>query len=307
MNQDICEKIINTFIKSKTLKEEIQKTNWHFSDLDLLALVNNCADNYNQRLEFMELIEENTEKVKIKEMAIDIINYQKKVFEEFIKPVDNSIYHVVIKEKPQVVHKEHYIVKTYEVALNVIKSYIEYYNIRNVDSRFDIIKRVLIVPQKPEDIENGEIGSCTFRNGLNLIDVYINDMFGINKNEIRLKNHLIKYPSFLLAGDLVSYYADWDEYHSTGGTVKGNKKMYGIIVFDMYEKYKYDACIQLLDSPYVKERRIEEIDELGRYQDFLWHEHVGYTFIEKENIDTVPDNIREDYNYLLPALKKMWS
>jgi hypothetical protein len=63
----------NSLIKSDSLKEYIKDTNHIFSEYELLIIAFKYANNYNERLELLKYIQDNSTTTEVNETAAELI------------------------------------------------------------------------------------------------------------------------------------------------------------------------------------------------------------------------------------------
>lgn len=314
---------IISLIPSITLKEVIISENHQFSDEDLLKIITDYAENYQQKIDYYKYVRNNSTNKKSIIWANILIKYQENMLDEFKKESQDSIYDISIKCNPNDYEEKFYSYK-FDDAITIIKAFLEYYKdcnaVDNINSKYTIVKRKIHVPKKASEIEkNDELGICDLGYKLKIKKV---DMYNI-QNEIRancksendcdiceercMDNYIINYPLYLEKYDLVKYIPPWKEYNISDRIasykLENDKNyIYGVMSFDM--NHNDEACILLLDSPYVKNRNIEEKDEFGCYPFYMSHDHVRYELITKVDVNSIDDEFKKDYEYVLAFLKK---
>ena len=324
MTKRVLENKIVKLLPSQTLKNYIAANGFHFQEKDLLKFVENYSLTY---LSQMQLLNEITQVFcdrQVVAQARKLLRLHEKQYAEFMRAGDDVVYEIDIKCYPYD-RDPTYIVKEFDDVFPLIRNYLKYYKDvgakDNNLSQYIITKKTNFPPTKPSDIGRrvGRLGECVLGKGLSIksVSMYNSDNeFGKchNKNCEDCDNQCVDvyqphFPHFLKKYDLVSYRADLgylpdstcDIYRlfSENGFVS-----YGILTIDMNE-YDDDTHVVLLDNRYIKERNAYYQDEDGFYRIYDDHDHPSYAVLDKVDLSTVSEKIRDDYMYAVEALKKI--
>lgn len=273
-----------SLIKSESLKQCIEETNHVFSDYELLVLAFKYANNYNERLELIKFIQDNTSSADVRETAAITIKKELKHLDLFIKKNKKQIFEVVIQTQPNT-YEESYLSDSYQNAILIIALfYKEYGGSPSETSRLTIKKRKVITIKQKQGFEEDLIGEATLTHEL-LLDKVAMYTFEPGKY---LEREFVKFPEFLRKGVLVS----WNDYDF--------KQCYGVVLNIDDDS----AEVVHLDNIYITEKRITEHDEKGFYFVYNHHDHIDYPDLELVDKNQLSKEIIDDYNYLIGFLKK---
>lgn len=311
MNKAFYKKIIN-LIPSADMKNYVITNGFQFREKDLLKIILEYAPTFDKKLELFEEASRMLNDKKMRLLAKKRIAFEKRQYDAFMQSDDNIVYEIQIKTDPYAADEETYLTKTFSEAVSLIKSFIKCYSIKAselVDARYTILKKTTTLPKKPNDIYKdkvGTLGKCILNSKFRIIylDVY---HFGL---EVTCKNvdcdecdrcichwFTTHYPHFLKKYDLVAFYDD----------LLYNPKhlMYAICDMNMEECDVDSLVIYIKENPYIQNRNGDSKDEEGYYRIYDAHDHPSCFEIIKPNLQDVPQEIIDGYNYALPILKKI--
>ena len=146
MNRRYFEKKIINLIPSLSMKEEIVKTKHHFTDLELLAMIDKFENIFSKRIYLYNQAKKVFNDKKILSFINRYIKKELKKYEELINNINESeIYEVFIRSNPNS-YEEHYLCPTYESCFNTIinfyKCYKDFAEVTEL-SEFTIQKRMI--------------------------------------------------------------------------------------------------------------------------------------------------------------------
>lgn len=273
-----------SLIKSESLKQSIMERNHVFSDYELLILAFKYANNYNERLELLKYIQDNSTNLDVKETASLTIKNELKHLKLFIKKNRNHVFEAVVQIDPNS-YEETYLTRGYQNALIIIALFCKEYNCKPSEvSQITIKKRKVIDLKSKKKFEEDLIGEATLTHELLLEKV---SMYTFEKAKC-LESEVVKFPKFVKKGDMVSWY-DYDF-----------KRCYGVVLNVDDDSVE----VLYLDNTYVKEKRVTEKDENGFYFVYNHHDHIDYAKLELVDKTKMSSGVIDDYNYLIEFLKK---
>ena len=284
------QKIVVRLIKSDSLKSEIQKTNTVFKPIELVKIVFNYADSYDQRLNLLSLIKITIDDEILKEYISRLIETQKEIHKKFLQNDKNCVYELHIKEKPTS-SEEKYLCDSYSSAVKMIDLfYEEYESNENELSKYGITKRKVF--SSGDKFDEDYVGNCKLNHKRELqkvdidgINSYANICDIICSDECKIlciSNTDISFPRIAKNLDVVEY-SDYS-----------GKKHYGVFLENSGDP-KEEYYIIPLDCTAMKYHRFE--------RDFYNHEHIDAPFVEKISFDNLPDDIQEIYKGYIEYLK----
>lgn len=312
MDKAFYKKIIN-LIPSADMKNYVFANGFQFREKDLLKIILNYAPTFDIKLKLFEEASRLLDDKNMRLLAKKRIAYENRQFNAFMQSGADVVYQ--LKIKPDQYGEDEFMVKTFDDAIVLIKSYLKHYKIKGeerINTRYTIIKFSTRLPDKPSDFhwtrsKVGELGDCVLDGKLRIIylDIY---NFGIEVKCLkdveceecdRCINNMFSthFPHFLEPFELVAYYNDlmYNPKHIT----------YGISCLDM-EICDYDSLVVTIeDNPYIINRNGEFRDENGYYRIHDSHDHPSCFEIIKPDLKNVPQEIIDGYNYAVPILKKI--
>lgn len=312
MYKKFHDKIIN-LLPSKDLINKVKAEKFLFSEEELLKFINDYAPDFNKKLElFKEAISIFCNK-KAKYHAKKLISFNENAYDAFMRADVACVYEIRIKCLPDDADEETLLTKTFDGAINMIKSWLKCYKDvgakDNKFSRYTIHKKTITQPNYPRDIYNGKVGTlgeCVLGYRFNILDLsmYTHNSEMLCKastdcNDCKtpcVSLLMPSFPHFLNKYDLVAYCRD--RLHNP------TKIEYGILGTDM-EKCNNDSFFIYLDNEYIKKRKVDFTDENGYCRVFDDHCHPSYAELFKPDISDVPKEIYDDYLYAVEGLKKL--
>ncbi len=283
--------IVISLIKSDSLKKVIKQTEKIFEPIELVKIAFDYAESYDQRLNLLELIKINIREDCLKEYIEQLIEIQKELYIKFMRQDEKCVYELHIKETPTS-HDERYLCDSYSSAIEMIDLfYEEYGNDENQLTKYEIEKRRIF----SSNGEFGEdyVGNCklNYKREVREIDIddvnsYTNICDGCCSDECEglcVNNVDISFPRFAEDLDIVEY-SDYS-----------GKKHYGVYLENMCV-VKEEYSVIPLDCVAMKYNCFE--------RDFYNHEHIKAPFVEKVDMDNIPDEIREVYKNYINYLEK---
>ena len=117
---------IVSLIPSTSLKNQIRLTNHRLSDADLLSIAYCYAADYDARIELLQMLEQHFTG-DLRDHTSKLIYVQHQMLESFLKPEDNTVYELHIKDTPDA-YDERYLCKSFDAALRVIPLFFQKYH-----------------------------------------------------------------------------------------------------------------------------------------------------------------------------------
>lgn len=317
MDKRFYNKIVK-LIPSDTLKEFLKGSKFRFQEKDLLAIINEYSKDYNEKISLLQEVIDCIEDKSVVFHAKKLIELHSQYHDEFIRAADCFAYDITIIEDDNFLEERHFVTKTFEDALTLIKCYNRHYsdllcmNVKQgtlIDGKYvyyKILKCTTVAPKKPSDIHKwvGNIGECLLGKKLEILDVRtytlsITDIYKCKNKDcdedcksqcINMYQHYIKFPSFLEQYQLVAY-DEWD------------KTKYGILPYVMREGEDDSYVIDLEDNDFITNREV--LTSLDDFRIFDAHWHPSFFDIYLPSREDIPDYIYENYLYALEILKKL--
>ena len=290
MKYQELQNLVVRLIKSKSLKVAIQKTNKIFKPIELVKIVFNYAESYDQRLNLLSLIKTNINDDSLKKYIAQLIEVQKEIHKKFIQNKENCVYELHIKERPDS-YDERYLCDSYSSAVKMIDLfYEEYDNGENELSKYEIEKRKIF--SSLDKFDEDYVGNCKLNYKREIYEIDIDDVnsyanicdtvCGDECSILCINNIDIEFPRFAEDLDIVEYFDH------------NGKKHYGVYLENMSE-IKEEYYVVPLDCIAMKYYHFD--------RDFYNHEHIEAPFVEKVNIDNIPTNIQEIYKKYIEYLE----
>lgn len=311
MNKAFYNKVIS-LIPSADLRQCVKERNYQFGEKEVLKLILDYAPYFEKRIEMLETAAEVLEDKAMRTLAKKRITLEHKIYDAFMSAGDGYVFETDVKISPNDVGDDTLITKTYEDALRVIDSCLKCYEItakERAGARYTIKKKTVGVPQKPNDIYKGRVGTvgqCVLDCKLKILSL---DAYAF-KQEVPCKKGVycyecgrcidsteLHYPAFLNCFDLVAYYDNYlyDPSHLT----------YGILCCDMQDGDFDSYVVSIDDNEYIKNRTVDYQDENGYYRVFDYHDHPDYSRIIKVEEKDAPKDTYANYLYAADCLRKM--
>lgn len=304
MNSIDLEKQIIELIPSQTIKNAIKESNHKFTDLEYVQLVEEFAKSWNSKINLLNKIKENINNKNIISYIDAYVTSEYNAYNKFIKKEENYVYDVIINYISN--HdEERFLCNKFDSLMKVIDSFRENFKEFITDDDFKnikIIKRKISIWETAEEID--EVGNIDVYLNENMEIYYIYDDEYVDLEDYNLHMNAIKYPTIFKAGDLV--YIDKNKYKLQIGNYTdyyysiSKDKIYGIVGFNQNVTYEYgdiDVCYFLnLSNQYVHFRSIGRDEQ--QYISYLeCHCHIDFGYIEKIDVNEIPQKIKEDYEY----------
>ena len=308
-NLKLENKIIS-LIPSKTIKDEVIRIKHKFTDIELVQIVIEFAQTWEEMIELLSDFNKNISDNKIKKYIREFIKIEKKQYRMLVTSEEGYIYDVIMDPDMK---NETYLVPDFESAFITIESFFKCYKKsikKNEYSTIEIVKRKISKRLNSREIDKDEtLVSCTLNSKRQIKRIYSN-LNPVNLERIGIELNGIKYPNIFNAGDLVfidilknpnlepwryyNYYYNID-----------NNRMYGINSFsNNRESEEFECCFLELSSEYIRYKKIE-LNDKGFCDYLSCHSHYDFGYIEKADVDNAPVEIKEDYLYALNELIKL--
>lgn len=272
---------------SQELKQHIEVTGFRFSDEDLLAVACQFAPNYTERLRLVELIAAHCPKAS--EHAKKYIAWQKRCLTHFTDHDSGHVYELRILDDPSDRNccEERYLCESYEAALEMIDGFYRCYDFapEQPTVRYTIVKRCIL--RKGDVFREDNCGEAILGAGKVLIEV--SDLPG--ESELGpcpencvgcpvscIRNLDVEFPAFPPNRAAV-------QYRLPNGSIH-----YGIALSLNWVGLGCDAYIIPLDCQMLNSR------DYDTYWGNHWHEHVPRPYVRTVTLDSLPENLRENYH-----------
>ena len=311
MSNPKLENKIISLIPSKTIKDEVKRIKHKFSDIELVQIITQFAPTWEEMIDLLLEINKTITDNKIKKYIHEFIKIEKKKYQMLVTSEEGYVYDVIMDPDMK---NEIYLVPDFESAFTTIDSFLKYYKKyikKNEYSLYKIVKRKISKRIKPREIDKDENPvSCSVNNKRQIIRIYSNLNY-VNLDKIDLKLNGIKYPDIFKPGDLIFIdilkypnLKPW-RYYNYYYRIENNR-MYGINSFANYSTSEDDVecCFLKLSSEYVIYKKIEK-DDRGYCDYLMCHSHYDFGYIEKADLDNIPNKIKEDYLYAVNQLIKL--
>lgn len=282
---------ILSLLPSAALKKQISLSGCQFSDADLLSIVWDYAPDYEARIALLQKLEE-CFSGELKAYTSDLIHTQRLMLDSFMKPEEDAIYELHIKETPHS-YDESYLCRSYQDALRTIPLFYQEYNCQETNSsRYTIVKRRVVSGEM--EFSEDKLGELVLLPGMKVcsvdVDAYFHhaekcdpddDCAECSRPCARI--HHIPFPQFLRNGDAVKY-RDCDGEESFGT----------VLVFD--------------DPPFSEYYIIPLWSNAVHYHDYINvyddHRHIPAPLVDLVSEEDLPEKYREDYKTYSQYVKK---
>ncbi len=288
MSNSFHDKVVQ-LIPSKSLRDKIKETDYHFSDLSLLAIIFNCSKNFDSRIALLKYFQSNTTG-EIKDYAERIVQTQLQMRDAFISNDSGSVYELHIKETPDA-YDETYLCSSFEAAIKMISLFYKEYETEETSLvRYKIVKQRVFSVSDGEAFAEDELGEAVLLAGNILYSV---EMYGYNAEkcddsccdctQLCIRSHDIEFPCFTEDKDIVEYIES-----------NGSRK-FGINC--QWDNEPGSECyIYPMDSEQIRYHDFENV--------FYSHEHIPAPLVEIIDPETLPPKAKEDYFAFLKFLEE---
>lgn len=282
---------IVSLIPSTSLKNQIRLINHRLSDADLLSTAYRYAADYDTRVELLQMLEQQFTG-DLRDYTSKLIHVQRQMLEVFLKPEDNTVYELHIKDTPDA-YDERYLCKSFDAAIRIIPLFFQEYDCEeNSLTRYTIVKR-RVLPEEA-DFSDDELGELVMLAGMRVYSVNMwsfdhqaEECAGqcLNCNSPCADCHETIFPQFIQHGDAVKFYD------------LSGKESYGIaLAFNNLPCSEY--YVIPLDSDAVRYHDFDNIHDA--------HQHIPAPLTERIEEAALPEEIRADYKACLKYILEKW-
>ncbi len=290
MLDEIQSRIVS-LIPSTSLKNQIRLINHRLSDADLLSTAYRYAADYDARVELLQMLEQQFTG-DLRDYTSKLIHVQRQMLEVFLKPEDNTVYELHIKDTPDA-YDERYLCKSFDAAIRIIPLLFQEYDCEeNSLTRYTIVKRRVL--SEEADFSDDELGELVMLAGMRVYSVNMwsfdhqaEECAGqcLNCNSPCADCHETIFPQFIQHGDAVKFYD------------LSGKESYGIaLAFNNLPCSEY--YVIPLDSDAVRYHDFDNIHDA--------HQHIPAPLIERIEEAALPEEIRADYKDCLKYILEKW-
>lgn len=272
---------------SEDLKRHIEETGFRFSEEDLLSVACQFAPNFEERLRLVELIAAHYPEVS--EHARKYIAWQQRCMKHFTDHDSGHVYELRILDDPSDRNccEERYLCESYEAALDMIDGFYHCYDFapEQPTVRYTIVKRAIL--RKGSTFREDHCGEAILGAGKVLIEVSDipdeSELGPCPENCVDcpvrcVRNLDVEYPKFLPHRAAVQYRLPNGSMH------------YGIALSVNWVGLGCDAYIIPLDSEMLNNR------DFDTHWGSHWHEHIPLPYVREVSLDSLPENLRENYH-----------
>lgn len=282
---------IVSLIPSTSLKNQIRLINHRLSDADLLSTAYRYAADYDARVELLQMLEQQFTG-DLRDYTSKLIHVQSQMLEVFLKPEDNTVYELHIKDTPDA-YDERYLCKSFDAAIRIIPLFFQEYDCEeNSLTRYTIVKRRVL--SEEADFSDDELGELVMLAGMRVYSVNMwsfdhqaEECAGqcLNCNSPCADCHETIFPQFIQHGDAVKFYD------------LSGKESYGIaLAFNNLPCSEY--YVIPLDSDAVRYHDFDNIHDA--------HQHIPAPLTERIEEAALPEEIRADYKACLKYILEKW-
>lgn len=282
---------IVSLIPSTSLKNQIRLINHRLSDADLLSTAYRYAADYDARVELLQMLEQQFTG-DLRDYTSKLIHVQRQMLEVFLKPEDNTVYELHIKDTPDA-YDERYLCKSFDAAICIIPLFFQEYDCEeNSLTRYTIVKRRVL--SEEADFSDDELGELVMLAGMRVYSVNMwsfdhqaEECAGqcLNCNSPCADCHETIFPQFIQHGDAVKFYD------------LSGKESYGIaLAFNNLPCSEY--YVIPLDSDAVRYHDFDNIHDA--------HQHIPAPLTERIEEAALPEEIRADYKACLKYILEKW-
>ena len=282
---------IVSLIPSTSLKNQIRLINHRLSDADLLSTAYRYAADYDARVELLQMLEQQFTG-DLRDYTSKLIHVQRQMLVVFLKPEDNTVYELHIKDTPDA-YDERYLCKSFDAAIRIIPLFFQEYDCEeNSLTRYTIVKRRVL--SEEADFSDDELGELVMLAGMRVYSVNMwsfdhqaEECAGqcLNCNSPCADCHETIFPQFIQHGDAVKFYD------------LSGKESYGIVLaFNNLPCSEY--YVIPLDSDAVRYHDFDNIHDA--------HQHIPAPLTERIEEAALPEEIRADYKACLKYILEKW-
>lgn len=282
---------IVSLIPSTSLKNQIRLINHRLSDADLLSTAYRYAADYDARVELLQMLEQQFTG-DLRDYTSKLIHVQRQMLEVFLKPEDNTVYELHIKDTPDA-YDERYLCKSFDAAIRIIPLFFQEYDCEeNSLTRYTIVKRRVL--SEEADFSDDELGELVMLAGMRVYSVNMwsfdhqaEECAGqcLNCNSPCADCHETIFPQFIQHGDAVKFYD------------LSGKESYGIAL--AFNNLPCSECYVIpLDSDAVRYHDFDNIHDA--------HQHIPAPLTERIEEAALPEEIRADYKACLKYILEKW-
>lgn len=282
---------IVSLIPSTSLKNQIRLINHRLSAADLLSTAYRYAADYDTRVELLQMLEQQFTG-DLRDYTSKLIHVQRQMLEVFLKPEDNTVYELHIKDTPDA-YDERYLCKSFDAAIRIIPLFFQEYDCEeNSLTRYTIVKRRVL--SEEADFSDDELGELVMLAGMRVYSVNMwsfdhqaEECAGqcLNCNSPCADCHETIFPQFIQHGDAVKFYD------------LSGKESYGIaLAFNNLPCSEY--YVIPLDSDAVRYHDFDNIHDA--------HQHIPAPLTERIEEAAIPEEIRADYKACLKYILEKW-
>lgn len=282
---------IVSLIPSTSLKNQIRLINHRLSDADLLSTAYRYAADYDARVELLQMLEQQFTG-DLRDYTSKLIHVQRQMLEVFLKPEDNTVYELHIKDTPDA-YDERYLCKSFDAAIRIIPLFFQEYDCEeNSLTRYTIVKRRVL--SEAADFSDDELGELVMLAGMRVYSVNMwsfdhqaEECAGqcLNCNSPCADCHETIFPQFIQHGDAVKFY-------------------------DLFGKESYGIALAFNNLPCSEYYVIPLDSDAVRYHDFDnihdAHQHIPAPLTERIEEAALPEEIRADYKACLKYILEKW-
>jgi hypothetical protein len=309
INKSLENRIIY-LIPSKTVKTEIHKLHFHFSEIDLVKIIIEFGPYFDVRMELLEQLKDYIIQKDVKKYIKRLIINQQKEYELLISEDNNYVYEVSME--PYSIY-EKYLCPNFEAALITADSYRRRYKAQ--PEEFKITKRKVATRRRANNVDSGDDPVEAYLDKNSKIKKIYSEIQPAKFEDLDIVMDAIHYPEIFKKGDLVSYSNLYTKYSINDGIEShvyqfNGETVYGINSFDNIKSYSDnqtvfdESCFLFLKCTYVEKREVDIKDEYGYYPYLMQHDHIGFGYLEKVDINTIDEKVKLDYEYVLNELNR---
>ncbi len=287
---------IVSLIPSTSLKNQIRLTNHRLSDEDLLSTAYSYATDYDTRIELLQMLEQRFTG-ELHDYTSRLFQVQRQMLEDFLKPEDNVVYELEIKDNPGA-NGQRYLCKSFDDVRRIIPLFFKEYDCEeNALSRYTIVKR-RIQSGDTDFYVDDELGKLYLLAGMRVYSVRVWSFIlqaegcsgcdqDLECNRPCVECHETEFPPFIQHGDAVKFkYNDFSVEESYG------------IAFGS-DNLSCNHCYVIpLDSGVVRHHDFARIHAA--------HEHIPAPLTERIEEEALPEEMRADYKACLQYILEKW-